>query len=441
MRPPLRSRRVVLYSGVALALLAGGATLGSVSLALVSLAPFCLAAMAWVLRLPASVQVERSPLRQVYRVGDEITVEWDITVTEGVGIIVLTETAHPAALALVQGKTLRVFWKGLKPLSKRVSYTLGCTKRGVYTFPETRWSALDVFGFQDQVSGGLGNAFEYRVLPRTMAVRRVKHLRSQSATPIPVLDRARLGVTTTDFRELREYHYGDQLSAINWKATARQGWRPNASPLVNEYEVEGKKAVWLFLDAKLSMQVGTSIENPMERGIDAVSSVGRFFLQRGYRVGAYFYGAKKAGLLLPEVGMQQYVRLSRALSEVESASKGQDLMEAVMQCRQHLLIHHPLSIIVTRLDTDQSRRLAEGIRRLSVMSSSGRFRMPILVISVHGYFFAEPQDSVEESAVTLVSYRTRAVVRSLRRYGARILEWDPSKESIGQLFLRQVKVP
>ena len=73
--------------------------------------------------------------------------------------------------------------------------------------------------------------------------------------------------------------------------------------------------------------------------------------------------------------------------------------------------------------------------------SRGRFRPPSLIVSINAYFFASPQDAVEENAVSLVAYRTRPVIRSLRRYGAQVLQWDPGRESFGAVLLRQVRLP
>ena len=432
---------IVPFASAAVAFLLSGALIGSLPLALLSIPSLTLAALVWVVRLPQEVRVTRLPLRQVYWVGDEIDVVWELEVAEGFGLVVLSEEGHPQWFALTQGRTLRLAWKGFPALHKRYSYRLRCTKRGEYTFPATRWSVLDPFRFREQSVGSLDNAFSYRVLPRTLGVRRVKHLRALAAAPVPTLDRAKIGVTTTDFRELRDYHYGDPLSAINWKATARQSWKPGAPPLVNEYEVEGRKAVWLFLDASPSMSTGTSVDSPLERGIDAASSIGYFFLQRGYRLGASFYSAKNSTFLLPELGMKQFVRFSRSLSQVEASPRGKSLLEAVAQCRQHLLLHHPLSVIVTRLDAGEPRRFAEGLRRLSALSSRGRFRPPILIININGYFFASPRDDVEQAAVDFVALRTRPVVRALRRHGAHILQWNPTRESFGEVLLRQVRLP
>ena len=97
-----------------------------------------------------------------------------------------------------------------------------------------------------------------------------------ATSPFPVIDVAKIGVATTDFREIRNYVYGDPVKNINWKATARCT-SPQAWPLTNEYEVEGKKTVWIFQDASRFLEVGTDIENAFEYCLEAANSVDLLF--------------------------------------------------------------------------------------------------------------------------------------------------------------------
>ncbi|MBI4201367.1 MAG: DUF58 domain-containing protein [Chloroflexi bacterium] len=436
----MRNERTVRLTGLALALLLAGALMGSWPLLLLSVIAVAGAAISWAIRLPTRVELKRLPLKQVYWVGETMEVTWEVSINQGMGLVIVSEPGLPSPFALIEGRTLWILWKGFRPLQRRYTYRLQCTKRGSFEFPSTVWEVWHPLGFGEAIGGSLSNSFTFRVLPRPLGVRRVKYLRGIAALPFPTSDRARLGVRTTDFREIREYRYGDPVNLINWKATAKRAWSPQANPLVNEYEVEGKKAVWLFVDVGATMTIGTSINNPLERGVDAASSIAHFFLQRGYRLGAYLYNTRYPRLLYPDVGSKQFHRLSRALADAPTTSAGQALPQAVVHCRSHLHIHHPLNIVVTRLDAADTRALAEGLRKLSAFSSNGRLRMPTVIVAVNAYFFASPADELETHARELIQYRTRPVARALRRYGAQILEWDPFKESFGKTLLRQVKV-
>jgi len=56
------------------------------------------------------------------------------------------------------------------------------------------------------------------------------------------------GNDNQEFKELRLYSPGDPFKAINWKVTSRNLVRGSIWPVVNEFEKEGKKSVWIFLD-------------------------------------------------------------------------------------------------------------------------------------------------------------------------------------------------
>ena len=61
-----------------------------------------------------------------------------------------------------------------------------------------------------------------------------------------------MGMTTQEFKEIRQYYSGDPFKSINWKVTSRNLLRGNIWPVVNEFEKEGK-TVWIFLDTSRIM--------------------------------------------------------------------------------------------------------------------------------------------------------------------------------------------
>jgi uncharacterized protein (DUF58 family) len=287
-------------------------------------------------------------------------------------------------------------------------------------------------------SGSLGDPLVIAVHPRLLNVKRIRGLPGIATTPFPVIDMAKIGVATTDFREIREYVYGDPVKNINWKATARST-NPDPWPLINEYEVEGKKAVWLFLDASWSLQVGTDIENAFEYCLEAANGVVYYFLDRGYRVGMYIYndGGK---LFYPDTGKKQFIKISRELIGLDPGQRSDELLSAIEKCRSYILGYNPLCIIVTRLDNRFSENVILGVKKLRQLRGRQRRKLPLIIINVAGYYVIPSRQKYDDNALRLLQLRTRPTILRLRRLGASLLDWNPRQEIFSTAFMKQVKM-
>src|SRR3990170_3490211 len=167
---------------------------------------------------------------------------------------------------------------------------------------------------------------------------------------------SRTGISTTDFKEVREYSYGDQYKRINWKITARNASRTMMTPFVNEFEKEGKKFVWIFVDSSLAMgSHGTVTTNTFEHALFAANNLSHYYLERDCFVGVYLYN-KRHKLLYPDLGRRQRFKISRELLHVEMGEE-ESLRESVQRCKPYLVGRSPLSIIITTLTQDKSQEI------------------------------------------------------------------------------------
>ena len=219
-------------------------------------------------------------------------------------------------------------------------------------------------------------------------------------------------------------------------------------PLVNELEPEGRKSVWIFLDTANYMDVGTPLANPMENTVEAAGSLAQFYLSRGSTVGAYAYNCHGDGgeVLSPDSGQKQFRRLTRMLSGLKSGPPRHDLMQSVEWCKGFLLRLQPDIFIITRLDIHYPRpgesqdsfvRLTTAVKRLTALRR--RSRRPGLVRVVH----VSPRESGQESELAAVAgelsvWESRSMASDLRRSGAAVIEWDPSREDFIAALVRHM---
>ncbi|MBI4305354.1 MAG: DUF58 domain-containing protein [Chloroflexi bacterium] len=406
---------------------------------------FCLfvVGIGLALRPAGPGKVSRVLDRTSVSIRERVHIKWQIDAPSGYGPLFVHDSL-PADLPLDSGSNVRVFWKGLSEGHFLNAYGVECSKRGSYAVPPTSWESCHVLGLREAVSGTGSARSEFSVFPKLLPVRRLRTSGGIASALQPAGALATLGVATTDFKEIREYVAGDPMRSINWKATARHSAGDLARPLVNEFEREGKRAVWLFVDCSKYMTVGTNLVNPLEHAVEAANAVGHYFLTRGYYLGAHF-SCFPDDFLYPDVGRQHYLALGRRLVRLQPSGDSYDIVRAAWAARQNLLAYAPVCVIVTRLDLDdepvgprgaQTELLLSGVSTLLHLSPGRIRRMPVWLVAIHGYQYAAEKLPGMGFARELRRLETRPVVREMRSRGATVIEWDPIREAFANVLLR-----
>jgi uncharacterized protein (DUF58 family) len=430
------TRHAIRYIALFSACIILGLLAGNRIILIISLLPLSIVILGLLMIPPGSFVGHKNVIASKVRVGDEIEIRYDFTVGAGLGSFSCFQELPPH-FALAEGNNLRVLWKGWKACDFSFVYKMRCTKRGVYTLPPLKWEASQVFRLTQNREGSLGEAVKITVYPKLLNVRRIRGIPGIASSPFPVIDVAKIGVATTDFREIRHYVYGDPVKNINWKATARNS-SPETWPLTNEYEVEGKKAVWLFLDASRLLEVGTNIENAFEYCLEAANGVTFYFLDRGYRVGMYIFN-DDGKLFYPDTGRRQYLKISRELLDLKAGRQYDELPAAVEKCRRYILGYNPLCVIISALDNRLGDSIISGVRQLKKYRGRNKRKLPVMVINVAGYNLSPARGEYDANAAMLLKLNTRPRIVRLRGLGASVLDWNPRKGSFGNALLKQVK--
>jgi uncharacterized protein (DUF58 family) len=422
------SRRVpVEFSSFAL-LFAFGVLLGNVILVILSMAPLLYLVVSNVYQGPRGISVERERASITAAVGQTVKINTRIKVENGVGLVICTDSL-PSLFSLEQGSNLHVLFKGLKPLDQELSYEMRCTKRGAYRIGRAKTEAMHFSGlkqteFQDTLA-----ETQVLVKQRLVDVKKMRDPRLTSRLPMPESSLSLLGAETNDFREIRDYHSGDHFRSINWKVTARLSSLEKKGPLVNEYEHEGKKVVWVFLDSGRRMSLGTEVESAFEHATQAGWALSQYYLSRDCSVGACAYHNGK--VVLPEMGRRQRTLLSRMFMEVQMADGREELRSIVSSFRGHLEGHNPLFIIITMIKEDNVDELVQGIKEMR--AHSGR-DTKVLVLHVNGYDIAA-SGRAERAASIILGFEDLPFLRKVKATGATIVAWNPREQSLQHLLL------
>ncbi len=354
-----------------------------------------------------TVKVERARITGGSYIGEEFETEIDLRAT-GFGIL---KAMHklPEHFELVEGSNaIATFVLGRNDV--KIRYKAKPMRRGNYKLDRIVLELEHPF-LAWKTDKELRVELELEVKQRLRRITRVETLRGIARSPMPDVDISKIGVPGTDFREIRDYVAGDPMKFINWKATARRN-----KLMVNQYEVEGKKAVWIFVDANHYMTFGKSVRNYLECAIEIANALTYYFVSRGHKVGLYVVG--RGICLYPDVGKRQFKRISEELMRIEAGEESFD--QAFEKCKKFLAIYKPLIILITRPEYSKPVRFVSEVIKA---------RIPVQIIALKGKIYGD------EFAVSLFEILRRYTLKSLRR--ANLIEWDIDKP-IRQLMVRVI---
>lgn len=416
--------RSVSMAGVALLFL--GLILGSYPYLLCAL---LLLASAFVARgLPdAELLLERGLSRVDVRTGEPLDVDVRL-VNHGppVGITVHDKVPEPFLLEGGSNFGAAFLAEGDEAW---LDFRLRAPRRGTHALQPGRVTVHDPSFLQAARVMDAGGVDEVVVHPRTTPVPRVRTRSAWGRAHMPGGDRAVRGILTNDFRELRPYQRGDPLKQVNWKATARQSRDDDLTLIVNDYEVEGKKTVWIFVDASPYTVGGTNVESVFDELAGGALAVAAHYLDMGHRVGFTLFGAGQTRLLYPDVGELQERRIQAALATATPGEKGERFAEAVEASKGFLAREKPLIFVFTLAGRDPG--LSRAIVSARAIASTGRRAAPVIAVTP-----IVPDDG--SLAARVVAIHEKAQLKGLERRGVSIVRYDPTTTPLSALLARGV---
>lgn len=345
----------------------------------------------------------------------------------------------PDGFSLEEGSNVALF---TAPGHAGARFRMRAHARGSHTMAPLRVETIDPRGILAPAIEDVTGSETVSVTPRAFHAEKLRRRIRGRAILLPDREEARMGVGSTDFRELRDYVWGDAPKSINWKATARRlstrggADRGGQTPLVNEYEKEGRTTVLVLLDGGAHMRVGTSLETGLDHAVEASLAAARLFLARGARVGAATFGARSAAHAPPDTGSGQIPRVERALSPGEPDDE-LTASRVLSSFERHLAGARPVLLIVTRVTPKRAPELAELVKRVRVLVRERRRGLPIYVVDVRALDLAPTPAPGWELARRIVALEDDAASRKLAAAGARIVPWSPGREDFRAALLRR----
>lgn len=404
-------RSVTLAAAVLLLL---GLAFGSFPYLLCALLLAGVALSARSLRAPI-LDVARHPSAEDVRAGDTVDVRVTATAVTTSGVTLHDKAPDP--FILMGGRNFAASWLPAGAAAS-LHYSLKTPRRGVYPVGPLRATAHDPLFLQSAVTTEVGATKDVTVHPRTPNSPRIKTATAWGRAHLPGGDKAHRGILTNDFRELRPYERGDPLRQVNWKATARQSRPGELNLVVNDYEVEGKKSIWVFADASPYTVGGTTADSVFDELASGALAVAGHYLDQGHRVGFTVYGSGQTRVLYPDAGDMQERRIAALVATAEPGEPGDNIAKAVEATKGFLVREKPLIFVFTLAGRDPD--LGQALVSARALATAGR--RPANVVAVTPIL----DDDEDSLAARLVGIREKAQLKGLERRGVTVLRYSPS---------------
>ncbi len=336
----------------------------------------------------------------------------------------------PDSYRLVEGRSVHHSW--VSEAGERVlRFSAACDQRGVQSIGPVEAEAPSAWLLGGSTRNRHGSASLVRIDPVASRLRDVPASRTRARSPMAELDVSPTGILTSQFQDIRPYVRGDPHRSINWKASARRSaLHQDLSLYVNDYEREGRRQVWVFLDARPD-RVGTSLDNALERRIEAALALTSTHLRRGFSVGLTLYNVALDGTPYPDSSGRQSRRILELVASLpRPPGPATRLGEAVKSVRGHLHRARTVAYVVTTLQGGED----EDLRVLRTMLARRRGRPPIAVVHVDpANLLPDAQRNGLGRTLTLLQNPHLDAVRAT---GLRAIRFDPKSQSLATLVRR-----
>lgn len=296
-----------------------------------------------------------------------------------------------------------------------VGYRVRLIQRGPVSFSQTRVLGYSVFGFwaRHWLAGDEG---ESKVYPNYEPVVRFALLSMANRTAQMGIMRKNLRGSSREFRQLRDYHEGDSLSQIDWKASSRY-----REMIAREYEEQRNQTLIFMLDGGRRMRAMDGDRSQFDHCLNAVLLLSYVALKQGDQVGVLGFGGVESWLP-PVKGAQAMTPILNHLYQAESTPEASDF-----QAASELLLGHQkrrsLVVMLSNLRGGDEREIIKPLELLrakhlvTVATIRERDVLELLEHEIHS-----ERDALNYSAAQFYLEGRQQVFSSLRQRNIAVVD-------------------
>jgi uncharacterized protein (DUF58 family) len=238
----------------------------------------------------------------------------------------------------------------------RVTYPVKMLERGQAFFDATHLLVASPLRFWWRARRG-GEEETVRVYPNYEPLVRFTLLSMESSeNPMGIVHKNRIGVSR-EFHQLREYHEGDVLSQIDWKATSK-----HRELISREFEEQRDQNIILAVDCSRRMRAMDGDITQFDHCLNAMLLLAFIALRQGDKVGVMGFGGDPRWFP-PAKGAHSMTALLNHLYDYQASDYPADFSEAAEQLdiRQK---RRALVVVLTNVRGEDGSDLVPALRSL-----------------------------------------------------------------------------
>ena len=146
----------------------------------------------------------------------------------------------------------------------------------------------------------------------------------------------------TDYLDLRDYEYGDDVRHIDWNVSARMD-----SVFVREFTEDRELTGWLLVDRSASMSFGPTDRTKEQVSLEVATTFAQLLVRGGNRVGAILYDNDVRRIIAPRQGRDQVLLLLRELLRPVGGRGRVTNLSGLLELAARILRRRSLVVIVS----------------------------------------------------------------------------------------------
>ncbi len=345
--------------------------------------------------------------KEIY-VNDELEITIFLKNEERRPVLIEVHDLLPSMVEVIEGSNRKVI-KLEGNERKEMSYKISCPITGKIDIGPIKVRYRDPLDFFSK-EVDFGEEMILRVLPQTQEMQSVDIHPSYTKHWLGDIKSKNIGIGS-EFFSLREYHIGDEIRNINWKATAK-----HFEPFTNEYEGEKSGDVILVVDGYKKGMVGTERYNSLRVSIDAAASLASSILSARNRLGLIVSG-EYMNWVYPGTGKNHYHKVMANLTQFEKGGSWD--LEGVRMLLEDFFPRKSLIIFISPLTIME---FTETIIDLA------RKEYDVMVISPNPLKIEEELlGDYDKIAESFVRTERKNIIDRLWSTGTTVVDWNPNE--------------
>ena len=143
-----------------------------------------------------------------------------------------------------------------------------------------------------------------------------------------------------EFSEIKEYHFGDDVRAIDWKVSSRLN-----KVFIKKFQEERENITLVILDSSASMNFGSGQKNRRDIAAELAAVLAFSAINSRDKVGLVLFSSEIEAYLPPKKGYNQVLKIIRTI--LTNQSQGKTNLSAVSNFLQNLGIKRQLYFMIS----------------------------------------------------------------------------------------------